>query len=770
MQNAKCKMQKPDAIDAEESGQSIKPLLLAALFFISGISGLIYQSLWLRMLSLVFGVTVYAAATVLASFMAGLAIGTLIAGRLTTRVRRPLAWFGAIELGIGVFAFLTPWALDLAGEIWVALEPRLPSALWAVTAGRFICSLVVLLAPTALMGATLPLVVRSSLSERSLASPWVGVLYAANTAGAIAGALLAGFVLIGGIGIARSFQLAAALNTFVAMGAFTLALRDTQHSTPSAPVPMASPVSRIAQAAFAFSGFAALALEIVWFRVLVIIVPATTYAFTTMLAAVLLGLAAGSALAAPLLRRAWNWPAVYGAIQLVIGLLTVGAIGLYLDWYGAGSVRGSDHVASLFVIVPPALAMGVAFPVGIRAWVDTPGAVDQERAARVARLYAVNVGGAIAGAVAGGFLLLPGAGSRVSLIVLGAGFILSGVLLMWHHTPVRRLPFVASTVVAVTAFAWLAVRLPTPFAAVQGRRVPADERPLFLEEGVQTTVGVYADPTGRRVMYLDGLHQANDTEAMVQVHRQIGLLPAAIHPSPHNALVIGLGGGVTGGALGLLDHLPVEIVELSDSVLRGSRWFRHVNGDVLSRRNVHLRIDDGRNHLTTTPNRYDIITADIIQPIHAGAGSLYSAEYYRLAKDALMPGGLMLQWIGNRPESQYKLLVRTFLDVFPHTTAWAGGTLLVGTTAPLTLDPDSFRGKLLHEGTRRALESIGLASFEALLARYTAGPDELRAFVGPGLILTDDRPLVEYHRSLPANEPEIDLSGLKGSPDRWISK
>jgi spermidine synthase len=763
-------MQKPGAIGAGDAGRLGQPLLLAALFFVSGISGLIYQSLWLRMLSLVFGVTVYAASTVLAGFMAGLALGTWMAGRLTTRIRRPLAWFGLVELGIGILALLTPWALDRAGQLWIGLQALLPDQLWAMTAARFVCSLAILLAPTVLMGATLPLVVRSSLADRALAGPWVGVLYAANTAGAITGALLAGFVLIGGVGMAHSFQLAAALNAFVGLSALTLALRATPASAPvSAPLDRPStPVSGIGQLAFGFSGFAALALEIVWFRVLVIIVPATTYAFTTMLAAVLLGLAAGSALAATFVRRAWNWVAVYGGVQLAIALLTIGTMGLYFDWYGAGVVRGSDHVASLLVIVPPALAMGFAFPVGIRAWVDTAGTPPHERAARVARLYAVNVGGAIAGAAAGGFLLLPNTGSRAALVILGTGYLLAGVLLLWQATS-RRRPALVATAITVAAFTWLAVRLPTPFAAVQGRRVPAEERPLFLEEGVQTTVGVYAGAMNRRVLYLDGLHQANDTDAMVQVHRQIGLLPAAIHPAPRKALVIGLGGGVTGGALGLVDGLSVEIVELSDSVVRAAGWFGHVNGNVLSRPNVRLRVDDGRNHLLTTRERYDIVTADIIQPIHAGAGNLYSAEYYRLARHVLAPGGLMLQWIGNRPESQYKLMVRTFLDVFPHATAWAGGTLLVGTTEPLTLDPRQFQAKLLHAGTRDAFMTIGISSFEALLARYTAGPEELRVFVGAGLTLTDDRPLVEYHRSLPANEPEIDLSGLEGSPARWIT-
>ena len=453
--------------------------VLAGLFFVSGISGLIYQSLWLRLLSLVFGVTVYAASTVLASFMAGLALGTLAAGRLTPRIRRPLLWFGAVELGIGTLALLTPWALRLVAPIWIGLQDRLPDQLWALTAARFLTSLAVLLAPTVLMGATLPLVVRSSLADRALAGPRVGVIYAANTTGAIAGALAAGFVLIGGIGIARSFQLAALLNALVGVAAITLDVSGAGRADVATPpvgparVSSGAVVSGIGQLAFAFSGFAALALEVVWFRILVLVLPATSYAFTTMLAAVLLGLAAGSALATPWLRRSWNWVHAYGVVQLAIGVMTVGAMAFYLDRYGAGALRGSDHVASLFVIVPPALAMGFAFPVGIRAWVDAAGRPEEQRAAGVARLYAANVAGAIAGAAAGGFLLVPAFGSRLSLVLLASGFVLSGLLLIWYSASDKRRAVVAVTAVTVAGFAWLAGRVPSPFSAVQGRRVPA---------------------------------------------------------------------------------------------------------------------------------------------------------------------------------------------------------------------------------------------------------------------------------------------------------
>lgn len=767
-----------DHVDRGEARAGQRWLLpvLAGLFFLSGISGLIYQSLWLRMLSLVFGVTVYAASTVLASFMAGLALGTVLAGRLTRRVQNPLAWFGAAEIGIGLTALATPAALDLVSVAWLAIQAWIPQQFWALTLARFVCSSAVLLVPTMLMGSTLPLVVQSSLARGALVGPRVGVLYACNTAGAITGALLAGFVLIGAIGIARSFQVGAAVNTTVGLVALALSWSGIRsHRQPAAgPAAATAPAAprgapaRLVPAVFAVSGFAALALEVVWFRMLVLIVAATTYAFTTMLAAVLFGIAAGSALATPLLQRSWNWPRAFGLAQIATGFLTMVAAALYLEGYRSGWTRGSNYAAALMVILPPALAMGLAFPIGIRAWTGSHEHPHDDSAARVARLYALNVAGAIVGSAAAGFLLIPALGTRLSLILLAACFVGAGLLLAVRATTPHSWRLAGGALAVIVAFGWAAARVPSPFSSVEGRRVPPGEHPFFLEEGKQTTVGVYSRPTGGRVLYLDGMHQADDSAPMVSLHRQIGLLPVAVHPAPRKALIIGLGGGVTAGAVSEVENVQVTIVELSESVVRGAAWFRHVNSHVLERPTVRLHVDDGRNFLLTTRERFDVITADIIQPVHAGAGSLYSAEYFRLARNVLAPGGVMLQWIGTRTVTQYQLMARTFLEVFPHATAWVGGTLYLGTTAPLRLHRAAFESRLQQDGARRALASIELTSFDALLSRYTAGPEQLRAFLGTGPLLTDDRPLVEFHRSLPRGEPDIDTSVLSDDPRRWV--
>lgn len=264
-------------------------------------------------------------------------------------------------------------------------------------------------------------------------------------------------------------------------------------------------------------------------------------------------------------------------------------------------------------------------------------------------------------------------------------------------------------------------------------------------------------------MYLDGLPQASTESEVLQLHRLIGTLPVVLHPDPRRVLVIGLGGGVTAGSAAASEDARVEVVELSDEVIEGARFFRRVNHDVLERPNVHVRVDDGRNFLLLTDRRYDVVTADVIQPQHAGAGKVWSVEYWRLVRAALDDDGIALQWVGaDRPEHVYKLIVRSFLEVFPNATLWDRGRLLVATKGPLEVDVDALRAKFADPRYAFARGLAGIASIDALLGLFTAGPEELRAFVGEGPTLTDDRPRTEYYRSLPQGRRFVDLSRLRG--------
>jgi spermidine synthase len=769
---------------------------LVSLFFLSGISALIYQVLWLRLLALIFGVTIYAASTVLASFMAGLALGSFVAGRLVDRAHNPLLWYGLAEVLVGLLALPTAAALDAIVRLYATFYPALPDAFVPLTLVRFAFSFVVLIVPTTLMGATLPIAVKSSLLRAEGLGQRIGLLYATNTAGAIVGTLLTGFYLIGGIGVDASLRLAAALNMLVGVAAMVASLAFKRQqvgvagrllttdpsiaAANSADIAVVERVRGLMLLVFALSGFASLALEVIWFRLLALFLEVTTYAFTIMLATFLCGIAAGSYLITPFMRRRLAWLELLAAMELAIGsvslfsLVALACVSAVLPW--AEPLSGHPfvgepvlmHVASFLAIFPTTLLMGIAFPIGMHLY--AAGSTDSTTCSgqRIGLLYSLNVCGAIFGSVVAGFLLVPRLGSRASLIAIAAISLMSGLLLLTALPRTRRAFAMSAGAIGGALFLAAALSVPNPFAVVLAYRYPGEQL-LWREEGVQTTVSVHQRPNGCRVLYLDGLHQANDSSSMVHVHRQIGHLPMALHHDPKAVLVIGLGGGATAGAVSTHAAADVDVIELSETVVRGSDWFRHVNHDVLRRPNVRLRIEDGRNYLLLTPNRYDVITADIIHPFHAGAGHLYSAEYFRLARGALKDDGLMLQWIPPGSETQYKLIMRTFLSVFPNTTLWASGSLMIGTNQRLQLDPTDFERKLQDPVTRAALASIGLESFQSLLGLYTAGPGELHPFVGPGQILIDDQPMVEYFRSLRRDDRRVDLTNLRGDA-QWHVK
>ncbi len=762
------------------------------------------------MMGWVFGVTVYAASTVWASFMAGLAVGSLAAGVIGDRVRHPLRWFGVTELLIGATALATPAILSGLQQIYVALYPSLPHALPALTAARLVIALLVLIVPTTLMGATLPLVIKGSEARGGSLGAHLGVLYGSNAIGAIVGTIAAGLYLIPGLGIHSTFLAAAAVNLAVGAGALALSGVAPRHDAVSedvargpaslpAPVPpkLGEPHASeggltdrqllVVLAVFTLSGVIALAIEVVWFRVLTLFLRPTVYGFAVMLATILTGIALGSYVVTPLLERRLRWLSILAGLELAVGVAIVlsfrplaylpdlsnrlsPALSQVMPLYLVFPIAGS-----LLAIFPTALLMGLAFPIGLRVWArggrDTAasanhlsGRSEDRTARRVGTFYSLNVAGAIAGSLAAGFFLLPILGSRAAIILLGTLAFLSGLALLWVSelkTPARvAIALAASAVFGVAA--WLSPDAFVQFVAQRYRQQDI----VWREEGVEATVVVHKAANNELSLTVNGNHEASTGGVMTYVHRRIGHLPMALHPFARTALVIGMGGGATAGAVSVHDGVDVDIVELAGAVVRGARFFEAINYGVLSRPNVHLRVDDGRNYLMLTRRRYDIVTADVIHPIFAGSGNLYSREYFQLIRQVLNPGGLVLQWAAGT-EAEYKAIARTFVSVFPETTVWVDGSLLVGSLEPLQLRRAEFDAKLGLPGRARGLHDLGIESFDKLVTTFVGGPDELRAYVGPGPILTDDRPLTEYFLSLPRDK-NPDLSSLKGDVRRYI--
>lgn len=731
--------------------------------------------MWLRLLALVFGVTVYAASTVLAGFMAGLGVGSFAAGRLATRITRPLAAFGIAEALVGITAFVSPIVLDALTRLWVTIHPSLPDSLPVITVIRFVVAFLVLLVPTSLMGATLPLVIKSAVAREERIGGRIGLLYAINTTGAIVGALFAGFYLISEVGVELSFRLAALSN--IVIGVIALVAAYAMPAQPARPAPAATPGAEAAGGVtagqrqivlwtFFVSGVMSLALEIIWFRMLVVFLRPTAYAFTIMLACVLAGIALGSALAAPILRMRGRWLPVLAVIQALIGVAAVlsfnaltrsqAAIDVATPWFaalGLNTYLAPLVASSLVAMLPTTLLLGMAFPIGLSLWAGDD--TSDETSRRVGAFYSLNVFGAILGSVLAGFFLLPAIGTRNSLILVSALATSSSMALAWSQRRARPTFAYAVAGLAPVMFGIGAFYAVDPFD-VAFARFHRNEKLLWREEGVQTTVAVHdraGDPP-MRVMYLDGNHQANNSIPTAFVHHRIGALPVMLHPAPTTALVVGLGGGATPGAVARY-NVDVDVVELSAAVVAGSDFFKDINFDLLTRPNAHLHVDDGRNFMMMGRKKYDVITADIILPRHAGAGALYSKEYYELVRKSLADGGLVMQWNGGDSMTEYKLLMRTFASVFPYVSLWGDGSLMLGGMKPFTLSQSAYEA-------RRSRFELFNWDLPTLKRIYVAGEDDVRAFIGDGPILTDDKPVIEYFLSLPKNDEPGRYTGPKG--------
>ena len=737
--------------------------VVMVLFLVTGACGLVYQQLWLRELSLTFGVTVQAVSTVLAAFFGGLALGGWWAGRLSRRTSRPIAWYGWFEMASGALAIVTPVLLALATEMYLWFASSVSDSLGVLTVVRFALSFGVLLVPATLMGASMPLIVSSSLLRDGPIGSRVGALYAVNTAGAVIGTVVSGFWLIGWWGLERTFVVAAVIN--IAAGAVAVvAARRWDHEVapvyvePTRPLPASPSITpgarRLVLAAFVVSGLVTLALEVVWFRELVLFLESSTYAFTVMLATVLVGISAGSAAATPLLRR-WADIRLLAVVEIGVGLAALVSFFLLSKSYGmvnrAADLIGTGQltlviVASALAMLPATFLLGVAFPLGIELWVGENRA---DSGHRVGTFYACNVAAGIVGSLLAGFVLVPTLGTRASLVLLALAVIATGLALAWAAMPKRRAAVWTGATVAVTALTGVAL-VPDPYLSVMWHRFPSEQL-VWMADDAQTTVSIQRSGT-ELVMYVDGQHQANTTPQMVAYHRLLGTLPVAVHPEPRSALVIGLGGGVSPGAMSRTPGLEVTVVELSAEVVEGARFLSAVNHDVVDRGNVEVRVDDGRNHLLLTDERYDVITADVIPPTHAGAGKLWSVEYWELARDALAPGGVMVQWAPQSTTRDYQMIVRSFLSVFPNVTAWANGSLLIGSNEPIRIDRDAMQTKLADAAWQPLLGEVGLVDWAAFAGLFTADDAALREAIGDGPVLTDDRPRLEYYRTLPRDD------------------
>jgi spermidine synthase len=744
------------------------PYLVFAVFFASGATGLIYEVLWTRLLTVrVFGSTVEGVSTVLAAFMAGLALGAYVLGRRADAVRRPLWLYAALEAGVGAYAACFPLILNAIVSVYLLVaRGREPSAGLAVL--RFGLAFASLLVPTTLMGATLPAMSRFVAHATARLGRDLGYVYAANTAGAVLGTLLTAFLLVRALGVTATLFVTAGVNMLLALIAFRLGRGPVPASEPESPpdavVPPPSPsdwdvrAARASVLVFGISGFCALAYEVLWTRILVFVVGSTTYAFATMLAAFLLGIAVGSAVLGRIADRARDLALTLGVVQALIGIAGTVLLPAFGEVYAVARAVGVGGRALVFVLLvclmfAPTFLMGGTFPLVARL---TRGGV-AGLARTVGGIYAVNTLGAIVGSLAAGFLIIPLVGIRNGVLTVALGNAAAAALVLFHARRAGLAQRVAPVVAGVAVpGAMLFLSPPTPFILksaiydVQYGRHRGDVRVLFYDEGAEGTVTVLGEEDDACCLYVDTNEAANDSRWDAPSHRTIAHVPLLLHPAPKRALVVGFGMGRTSNSI--LQHgVPVDAVEIAPGVVRAARrYFSHVNNNVLDSPRLRTVINDGRNYILTTDRRYDMISTGIIHPlVSSGSSSIYSRDFYELCRSILTEDGVMSQWVPlhRLPVAEFRTIIRTFVSVFPETSVWFKFTpdflILAGTRHPQRIDAAAWMQRAGQPRVDADLASDDLDAL-SLLDSFFMGPEATRAFAGAGPLHTDDRPILEF--------------------------
>jgi spermidine synthase len=744
------------------------------------------------MLGLVFGHTVFALTTVLAAFMGGLALGASVFGRMIDRRGRPLRVYGLLESGIGLYALIVPFLLDAARVVYLQLYRSFEMPLAVFTVAQFVLISAILLIPATLMGASLPVLVKLFAGRLEGIGRRVGNLYALNTAGAVVGSAAAGFLLLPVLGVQRTTLLAAAINLVIGLWAIladvwgdkffrvsTAPARDPLSSTTENPPATASPPLLIALvlAGIGLSGAASMVYEVAWTRALRLMIGSSIYAFSAMLTTFLVGLSLGSFLFARLWGNRKTGAALFGWIELAIGLSALALVPAFerlpdlvlaifnrLSPSYSGAVMTQFALSFLVMIVPTTL-IGAAFPCAVQIYARSSARLGRD----VGQTYSVNTLGTIIGVLCAGFVLVPWIGTQASMTTAAAINAIVGtaiLLISYGMSPAWPRLLVYPLVLLFVLGTWLLPRWDPSIMAggvsvyvshyVSGgdptgkfREERAGKELLFYREGLNSTVSV--ERTARNTsLRVDGKTDASDGIDMA-TQLMLGHLPMLLHPNPERALVIGLGSGVTVGAM--LQHSvlkDLEIIELEPAVIEASIFFRHVNRDFRRDPRVRIEVADGRNFLLASEEKYDVISSEPSNPWIAGVANLFSREFYELARSRLDSDGMMVQWIHGYSlfPRELQMVVNTFRSVFSHVTVWWGSQgdyLLVGTKQRLVVD----YGRLVDryessKGVRTDFEMLGWRSPLALLTLFLLDDADSARYAKGAPINSDDHPLLEF--------------------------
>jgi len=749
------------------------PLLLV-LFAGSGCAALIYEIVWYQLLQLVIGSSAVSLGVLLATFMGGLCLGSLALPKLRVAKQHPLRVYGKLELGIGLCGVLVLFGMPLVDSVYTAAVGH---GLPAILLRALVCSLC-LLPPTFLMGASLPAASRWVRATPEGVS-WLGLLYGANTAGAVFGCLLAGFGLLRVFDLATVTYVAALINVSVGLVSFAVARRTPAHTEAaeaSAP-PVLTGNPWPVYGTIGISGACALGAEVIWTRLLGLMLGATVYTFSIILAVFLVGLAGGSAIGSQVARRAGGAKAALGWSQMLLAAAvawTAYMLSQSLPYWPINPLLSTspwftfqiDLVRCLWAILPAAFLWGASFPLALAA----AASADQDPGRLVGRIYAANTAGAILGALSFSLILIPWIGTAHSeqvLVILSA---MSGLLLLAPRLRPPRLGMAAALLVATVCAVWLAAGVTgvPGMLIAYGRKMTTSasrSKLLYTGEGINSSIAITEWDDGAVQFHVSGKVEASTEPYDMRLQRMLGHLPALLHPNPKSVLIVGFGAGVTAGSF--VPHAEIErivICEMEPLIPpTATRFFGKQNYYVVNDKRTRMIFDDARHFVLTTPEKFDIITSDPIHPWVKGSATLYSKEYFELVKQHLNPGGVITQWVPlyESDVPTVKSEIKTFFDVFPNGTIWgndiSGGgydLVLLGQVDPAKLDLDAMQRRLDgpdYLPVAQSLREVGFPSVISLLSTYAGQEPDLRPWLDGAEINRDGNLRLQYMAGMALN-------------------
>jgi spermidine synthase len=748
------------------------PLLLV-LFAGSGCSALIYEIVWYQLLQLVIGSSAISLGVLLATFMGGLCAGSLALPRLKwAQGQHPLRVYAKIEFGIALCGVLVLFGMPLVDGVYTAAVGH---GMPAILLRALVCALC-LMPPTFLMGASLPAAARW-IETTPEGVAWMGFLYGANTVGAVFGCLLAGFYLLREFDMGAATYAAAAINIAVGLGAWVIGGRAAHRSITGGALTRGYwPV----YLTIALSGACALGAEVIWTRLLGLMLGATVYTFSIILAVFLIGIGLGSSSGAALARSLKSTASArlaFGVCQLLLIAATAWTafmVSQSLPYWPVNPLLSTspwytfqiDMARCLWAILPAATLWGASFPLALSA----AAAKDEDPAHLVGGIYAANTAGAIVGALSFSLILVPAIGTHGCERLLIALAAVSGAVVL--------APLVGSSrslkgAIGLTAALVIAAILANQVGGVPGMLIAYGRRImtsmsrseiLYAGEGINSSIAISRWDDGAVQFHVSGKVEASSEPYDMRLQRMLGHMPALFHPNPKSVLIVGFGAGVTAGTFVL--HPGIErivICEMEPLIPpTATQYFSHENYNVMHDPRVQIVYDDARHFILTTREKFDIITSDPIHPWVKGSATLYSKEYFDLVKEHLNPGGIVTQWVPlyESDLATVKSEFATFFDAFPNGTIWGnengGGydTVVLGTVEPARIDVDALDARLQrpdHARVVRSLQEVGFGSLPALLGTYAGQKPDLTPWLDGAEINRDGSLRLQYLAGMALN-------------------